>query len=92
MLPCLNKKLFGLDCPGCGLQRAVVMVCKGEFTEAFNLFPAIYTTLLFCSVIIIHFFLQKKLTSRISIGLAIINVIVMLSAYLIKMNNFIFNI
>ncbi|MGS0524465.1 DUF2752 domain-containing protein [Zobellia nedashkovskayae] len=31
MLPCLNKKLFGIDCPGCGLQRSIVLFFKGRF-------------------------------------------------------------
>ena len=45
MLPCLNKQLFGIDCLGCGAQRALVLVFQGEFTAAFKMFPAIYTIL-----------------------------------------------
>ncbi|CAM1340414.1 DUF2752 domain-containing protein [Tenacibaculum amylolyticum] len=91
MLPCLNKKLLGVDCPGCGLQRSVVLVSKGEFTEAFYMFPAIYTTFLFIIAIVFHFFLKKKITSKISIAFAIINAVIMIIAYFLKMNKLILN-
>jgi len=42
MLPCLNKKLFGVDCMGCGLQRAIALIFQGEFVAAFQMYPAVY--------------------------------------------------
>lgn len=86
MLPCLNKKMFGFECPGCGFQRSLALVSKGEFQEAFFMFPAIYTTILFVFVVALHFYLKKKITSKILIILAIVNVITMIIAYVIKMN------
>ena len=86
MLPCLNKKMFGFDCPGCGLQRSTVMVTKGEFKAAFHMFPAIYTTILFVIAVVFHFILKKKITSKILIILAIINAVVIMTAYILKMN------
>jgi hypothetical protein len=35
MIPCMNKTLFGVDCMGCGTQRALAFLLKGEFVEAF---------------------------------------------------------
>ena len=43
MIPCLNKKLFGFDCPGCGIQRAYSILFQGDFIAAFKMYPAIYT-------------------------------------------------
>ena len=42
LLPCLNKQIFGLDCYGCGGQRALLMVFNGDFAAAYRMFPAIY--------------------------------------------------
>jgi len=42
MLPCLNKKLFGVDCMGCGLQRAIALIFQGEFVAAFQMYPAAF--------------------------------------------------
>ena len=89
MLPCLNKKIFGFDCPGCGFQRSAVMVSKGEFKGAFEMFPAIYTTITFILAVIIHFLVKKKITSKILIILAILNVSVIIIAYVLKMNKLI---
>ncbi|MBL4604087.1 MAG: DUF2752 domain-containing protein, partial [Flavobacteriaceae bacterium] len=40
MLPCYSKQLFGVDCLGCGLQRSFILLTKGEFIEAFKMYPA----------------------------------------------------
>lgn len=86
LLPCLNKKLFGIDCPGCGIQRSIVHLFHGEFTEAFFMYPAIYSLILLAFV----FFLHKKFNfttgKKIIHILAIINVAVIIISYMIKMN------
>ena len=48
MLPCLNKSIFGKECMGCGIQRSVVQISKGNFIDAF------FSTLLF---ILWHYYL-----------------------------------
>ena len=47
MLPCWSKTLFGVECLGCGLQRAFLLLLKGDFIGAFQMYPAIYVTLVF---------------------------------------------
>ncbi len=86
MLPCMNKKLFGIDCPGCGLQRSASLLSEGKFYDAFTMFPAIYTTILLVVIAILHFILKKKITLKILMVLAISNVIIIVLAYIIKMN------
>jgi len=85
MIPCLNKQLFGIDCLGCGTQRALLLVLKGNFTEAFFQFPAIYTTILFFSLLALHFVDKSRNYHRILIGLAIVNAVIMIVSYILKM-------
>jgi len=85
LLPCPNKKIFGVDCPGCGVQRATVLLVKGKPVEAFSMFPAIYTTLLFFVAIAFHFLFKKSYSHKIILGLGILNVVIMLIAYIYKM-------
>jgi hypothetical protein len=40
LLACPFKDHTGLDCPGCGLQRAVLALAKGEIGNSFQLYPA----------------------------------------------------
>ncbi len=88
MIPCMNKKIFGIDCPGCGTQRALVLLLKGEFNAAFHMFPAIFTTLLLFGFIGLHFLDKSKNYQKIIIGLAITNAVIMIVAYFYKMTNF----
>ena len=87
MLPCLNKKLFGVDCMGCGMQRAVAFILKGEFIEAFFMYPAIYTLILLFLVIAINTFKNFKHANKIIIILAILNAILILGNFLLKLYN-----
>ena len=89
MLPCLNKKFFGVDCLGCGIQRALSLVFHGEFIAAFKRYPAIYTLLLLAIAVSINFFYKVKYAQKIISILAIINIIIIVSSYVIKMNQLI---
>ena len=84
MLPCLNKKLFGIDCMGCGMQRSVALIFQGEFTAAFNMYPAIYTLLLLFAVIAVNTFVNFKYASKIILILAILNGTIIISSFLLK--------
>jgi len=85
LLPCLNKSLFGIDCPGCGIQRAFIFLIKGEFVAAFNMYPAIYTLLLFGVFLLIKSKVKFKNSKKIIISFATINVLVIIISYCIKM-------
>ena len=84
MLPCMNKQLFGVECPGCGTQRAIAFLLEGEFWEAFKMFPAICTLALFFVFLALHLFDKKRNYYKLVIASAILNGAVILIAYLIK--------
>lgn len=84
MLPCINKTLFGFECMGCGLQRSAALLIRGQFTEAFIMYPAIYTLILLFGVVALSAFKSSKLINKLIIGLAIINVCVILISFIIK--------
>lgn len=85
MLPCLNKKLFGLDCLGCGFQRSLLHVIKGDFIAAFNVYPAIYTLILLAIFLILNLKFKFKSGKKIIIIFTIINVLIIIASYFIKM-------
>ena len=89
MLPCLNKKFFGVDCLGCGIQRALSLVFQGEFIAAFKMYPAIYTLLLMAIIISFNFFYKVKYAQKIISILAILNIAIIVISYVIKMNQLI---
>lgn len=81
--------MFGVECPGCGIQRSLVLLGKGEFVEAFKMYPAIYTLLLLALFILLNFKMKFKNSKRIIVTLAIINVLIIVISYFIKMNHLI---
>lgn len=84
MLPCLSKWLFGIDCPGCGLQRSILLLAKGQVSDAFQMYPAVFTTIIFFMSVVLHFIDQKRNYQQLMIISAIVNVIFMLFAYFYK--------
>ena len=55
-LPCLFKKYLHVECPGCGFQRSIIALLKGDIAESFLLFPTTFVLLLF----FVCFFINNK--------------------------------
>lgn len=86
MLPCLNKKLFGIECLGCGMQRATALLFEGEFIAAFKSYPAIYTLILLVLFLVFNLTVKFKFDNFIKISLIILNVLIIVVSYAIKMS------
>ena len=84
MLPCLNKQLLGVDCPGCGLQRSVNLLLHGEFLAAFQMYPAIYTIIPLFALVICDKVLNVKVNNFWVSGLGIATVALILINYIFK--------
>lgn len=84
MIPCLNKSIFGLECPGCGIQRSVLLLFDGNFVEAFKMYPAIYTLFPLLAFLLWDNFFPLKHANRIIITLATISVALILINYTLK--------
>lgn len=84
MIPCMNKYFFGVECMGCGTQRALLLITKGEFIQAFYMFPAIYTTILFFLFLGLSFINKSRNYNKIIVSIAIINAVIMVISYFYK--------
>jgi hypothetical protein len=84
MLSCPSKKFLGIECFGCGAQRAIAMVFEGRFLEAFELFPAVYTLLLFFATVVLTFVDRKRNYGNLLVVLAIITGLIMVFSYFYK--------
>jgi hypothetical protein len=87
MLPCLNKQLFGIDCPGCGLQRSVLLLFNGEFVAAFQMYPAIFTLIPLFGIVIINKLFTLKYGSQFIVGLGISSVALIIINFILKISN-----
>lgn len=87
MLPCLNKRYLGFECMGCGIQRSISLLFKGQFTEAFFMYPAIYPLLALLAFLMVNQFISFKYANKSVIFLAILTVATIIVSYIIKMTN-----
>ena len=87
MLPCLNKRLFGVECMGCGLQRALALIFQGEFTAAFNMYPAVYSLIALFLYVGLNILFKFKNSNKIIGVLAILTVSIIIISYIIKLIN-----
>ncbi|MEP0213837.1 MAG: DUF2752 domain-containing protein [Cellulophaga sp.] len=84
MFPCLNKKYFGVECPGCGIQRSLSLILHGDFIAAFKMYPAIYTLIILFGFIGINHFYKIKYANKIIITLLAINFVIIFTNYINK--------
>lgn len=84
MLSCPSKKFLGVECLGCGAQRAIVLVFQGKFSEAFQMYPAVYTLLVLFLFIILSFIDKKRKYSPIIMGLIVLNIVIAVISYVYK--------
>ncbi|MCJ7932872.1 MAG: DUF2752 domain-containing protein [Chryseobacterium sp.] len=81
MLTCPSKKFLGVECLGCGAQRAIVLVFEGKFSEAFQMYPAVYTLLLFFFTLGLSFIDRKRKYTAVLLIMAAVNLMIMIVSY-----------
>ena len=84
MFPCISKTLFGIECLGCGFQRAFVFLLEGNFEAAFDMYPAIYTSLILLFFIGLHFVDSKRNYKKTLTVFITLNGIIMIGGYYYK--------
>lgn len=84
MLPCLNKKIFGFECMGCGIQRSISLILHGNFADAFYMYPAIYTLILMFGVITLNGIRHFKNAYKIIVILGVLNAVIIITSFIIK--------
>jgi hypothetical protein len=76
MLTCPSRKYLHLECPGCGLQRSIIALLKGDIQTSLQLYPAtipLLTLLLFTGLHLKYDFLNGALVIKyLQAGVAII--------------------
>jgi len=84
LLPCLSKKLFGIDCLGCGMQRALLLLLEGKFKAAFYMYPAIYTLFPLALVFGFHLLDKSRNYKFLLNTLLFLNLTIMIVSYVWK--------
>ena len=83
MLSCHWKEL-GLECTGCGLQRSVIHLLRGDFLEAWTVYPAIYTLIPMFVFLGIHLRYNFTRGAQILKWMFVLNLAIILIHYTLK--------
>lgn len=59
-LPCFFNSSFGIECPGCGTQRAFISLLKGEFVQSFQTYPPLIFFLSLLIFLFLHLLFKFK--------------------------------
>ena len=83
---CPAKKLFGIDCPGCGLTRACLSALRLDFRSAFEYHPLFG---LFGAVLLYFVFYEQikkrfKISPKIEIGVIIAIAVLFVAVWLVR--------
>ncbi len=77
MLPCMIRMVTGLACPGCGFQRSVFLLLRGDLAASASMYWATIPILLMLILCLLH------LKFRFTYGLSILIFLYSLNGILI---------
>ncbi|WP_262497070.1 DUF2752 domain-containing protein [Nonlabens spongiae] len=85
MLPCVSKKITGMDCPGCGIQRSISFLLKGELVDSFLMYPGLLPIATLFTFLVVDFFFTIKHSEKIKLFLTFFTLGTVVVSYIIKM-------
>ena len=79
---CVYKRMFGIDCPGCGMTRAWFSFFKGDLHQALVYHPLFWSVPIIFGVVIFEPYIKSKKVIPI---IAVIFAISFIGVYLIRL-------
>ncbi len=84
-LPCLYKSIFGIECPGCGTQSAIIALLKGNLRESFLAWPPLLPMMFMMLYLILFLIFRFKHGLQLLKITFIINAIILTVNYIYKL-------
>ena len=85
LLPCWIKSVTGFECPGCGFQRALLCFLRGEWKDAFCIYPGLFPLVLFLLLAFLRMGGVKKISHRLIKNAGFVCLSAILVSYLFKL-------
>ena len=84
-LPCMHKFITGVDCPGCGMQRAIIALLRGNVVESIKMYPPLIPITIMLVFLWAHTVFKFKHGAKMLTYLFVINVIIIIVNFLYKL-------
>jgi len=85
MIPCPVHQLTGYECPGCGMQRAIIELLKGNIWDSIIHYPALIPLIIMFIILILHLKFDFRNGAKILKFVFILNVIIISLNYILKL-------
>ena len=85
LLSCPVKAAAGIDCPGCGFQRALLALLRGDFEACWHYYPPLIPFL--CTMVLLVIAVRSRLRYRmpaLAVGVATTSIFSVVN-YAVKM-------
>jgi hypothetical protein len=77
--------MFHIECPGCGMQRALIALLRGDLAGSFRLYPALIPVIVMLAMMVSHLVFKYKNGGRILLCLFIFNTLIITVNYIYKL-------
>jgi hypothetical protein len=84
MQTCIYKHYLGIECPGCGFQRSLIALLKGNLWESILLFPGLLPMLFLFLFLILHLIFNFKNGATILKYIFIGDMAIIITDYIIR--------
>ena len=85
MVGCPYKQLTGQICPGCGVQRAFILLLKGEVWESILMYPALIPMMFLFVFLLVHLKFKFKRGAWFLLYNFILVAVLILVNYVVKL-------
>ncbi|MBN2174801.1 MAG: DUF2752 domain-containing protein [Bacteroidales bacterium] len=87
-MPCFYKQSLGIDCPGCGMQSAFLLLLRGRVLESIQTYPALLPIMFMLTYLTMHLVFDFKKGAFVLKISFIFTVIIIVISYIFKIVNF----
>lgn len=84
MPSCFYHKYLGIECPGCGFQRSLVYLLKGDVISSLKTFPALIPIIVMLGYLVLHLIFKYEKGHKVLLTLFILNTIIIVTNYILK--------
>ncbi|MCH2198930.1 MAG: DUF2752 domain-containing protein [Flavobacteriales bacterium] len=85
MISCPTKKYLGIDCPGCGIQRSLLSMLKGDFFDAFIYYPGLFPIMVGVGFSVLFYVSKRSIFNTLARNTYIAAGVVILGNWILKL-------
>ena len=84
LLPCPIKHFFGIECPGCGMQRSIIELLKGNLWESITLYPPLIPLIILMILLAINIKINSETMLKVLKYFYILTLSIIFINYILK--------